>query len=231
MATWLRKLTIRRVALVDAGANQGAHVELFKRAEVGPERKEPDMAEQDKVPAPDQETIAKVADLEKRLADAEAAHAELTKRAEAAEATAKTATEEKAKLEDRIEKLEEASERVRFIQKAESVPHLGKPEEVATRLRKIAKALGDAEFEEYMKKEVATANQLRVAKLFDVNGSDGDQGSDFNTKVEVLAKSIRTADPKLTAEQAYVKALEQMPAEEYAAYRAGSYVESRRGGK
>jgi hypothetical protein len=46
----------------------------------------------------------------------------------------------------------------------------------------------------------------------------------------MIAKGLREKDKTLTEEQAYSKALEQLSAEDYEAYRTASYVGPRRGG-
>lgn len=59
--------------------------------------------------------------------------------------------------------------------------------------------------------EILKSHDAGMAKAFgEVGTSDaGDgNGADASTKIEGIAKRLREADPKLTAEQAYVKALE-----------------------
>jgi hypothetical protein len=234
MATILRKLTIRRVALVDAGANQEAFVNLFKR--------DGDMADKETPEA------KRLADLEKQVAeltkaktdaDAATAKAEKDKAAEIAKAeqgkktaeqVAKEAGEAVTALQkqlisatDQIGKLAEEREIERFTEIAKSVPHLGPAAESVPQLRAIAKALDTKAFEAYLVKQRAIAEQLRQSNLLKEIGGNGDgDGLEFSAKMATLAKQFQAEDKKLTPEQAYVKALEQNP-ELYDAHRRGSY--------
>jgi hypothetical protein len=242
MATILRKLTIRRVALVDAGANQEAFVNLFKR--------DGDMADKD---TPEAKRLAdleaQVATLTKARADADAAtaKAEKDKAAEIAKAeqgkktaeqVAKEAGEAVVALQkqltassEQIAKLAEEREVERFTEIAKSVPHLGKAEESVPQLRAIAKAMDAKAFDAYLVKQRAIAEQLRQSNLLKEIGSNGEGGDgSAASKIAMIAKGLREKDKTLTEEQAYSKALEQLSAEDYEAYRMASYVGPRRGG-
>jgi phage-related minor tail protein len=234
MATILRKLTIRRIALVDAGANQEAFVNLFKR--------DGDMADKD---TPEAKRLAdleaQVATLTKARADAEKAKADKEKAdadviAKAAEAK-KTAEDKAREASDavvalqkqlatnaeQISKLTEEREIERFTEIAKSVPHLGPSVESVPQLRAIAKALDAKAFDAYLVKQRAIAEQLRQSNLLKEIGGNGDgDGLEFSAKMATLAKQFQAEDKKLTPEQAYVKALEQNP-ELYDAHRRGSY--------
>ena len=242
MATILRKLTIRRVALVDAGANQEAFVNLFKR--------DGDMVDKETPEA------KRLADLEKQVAeltkaktdaDAATAKAEKDKAAEIAKAeqgkktaeqVAKEAGEAVVALQkqlardaEQISKLIEEREVELFTEIAKSVPHLGTVAESVPQLRAIAKAMDAKAFDAYLVKQRAIAEQLRQSNLLKEIGSNGEGETDFNSKVEAIAKKLQADDKALTPEQAYAKALGLVPAADYEAQRAASYVEVRRGGK
>ena len=241
MATILRKLTIRRVALVDAGANQEAFVNLFKR--------DGDMADKETPEA------KRLADLEKQVAeltkaktdaDAATAKAEKDKAAEIAKAeqgkktaeqVAKEAGEAVTALQkqltsatDQISKLAEEREVERFTEIAKSFPQMGKAEVAVPQLRAIAKALGDEGFKAYRIQQTAIAEQLRQSSLFKEIGANGEGDGSAAGKIATIAKGLREKDKALTEEQAYSKALEQLSAEDYEAYRAASYVGPHRGG-
>jgi len=194
MATTLKGLKIRRVALVDKGANQEAHVTLFKRDDT-----------------PEEETVAEVekrepemvskADLEAAIQKAEALEAEkaeITKQAEAAKAEAETVKAELAKRQ-------EAEEIAKYDADAKATPFLG--EQGGAWLRVIAKALGDEAYGAFHGKLTGVNAQVEGGALFTERGSNGDgDASSPDAVAEGVAKVIRTNDPTLTKEQALLKA-------------------------
>jgi hypothetical protein len=222
MATHLRGLRIRRVALVDKGANQDAFVELFKRADA---QEDPLMAEKD-VATQLADLQKQVAELTKAKADADAAvvKAEADKQAELKKADdlKKTAEQQAAEnteavvalrkqLEaatDQVSKLADEREMEKYVTLAKSVPHLGKAEVAGKELRAIAKALGAEGFQEYLARQRQVASELAGSKLLKEIGTDGTGDTDPEAVVARIAKTIREKDPTLTEEQAMVRAFQ-----------------------
>lgn len=211
MATRLEDLRIRRVALVDKGANQGAQVELFKRegeAEVADTKQEA-VSKADYDALLERVTKAEQAqrDAEKAAQDKDAAVTALQKQAEDAQ--------------QRVVKLEEEREVERFAKIAKDVPHLGS----ATDLRAIAKGMGAEGFAKYLEAQRAVAQQLAESALFQSIGTGGDEeDAGVNARIEKIAKALQEKDPKLTWEQANAEALGKLSNEEYETLRQGSYV-------
>ena len=234
MPTRLTQLAIRRVSVVPKGANQEAQLVLFKSedgmadktieqqvatlteqvANLTKAKNEADEALR-KAEEEKQQAITKAVEekktAEEKAKDREAAFVALQKSAE----ETKTA----------LLKISEEREIERFTTIQKEVPHLG---DVAA-IRTIAKAMGPQGFGEYLAKQRAFAKQLAESELFATLGKDGgsEGGGDFNAEVQRIAKSLQQADAKLTPEQAYVKALEQMSPEQYEAQRQTSYVNRR----
>jgi len=187
VATKLEQLTIRRVALVDKGANQEAFVTLFKR-------EDSDMAQDQGISKADYDAaVAKAATLEAEV------HKAVEEKAVAEQAAEEARTE--------LAKRDEAMEIAKFDAQAKDLPFLG--EKGGVWLRTIAKALGDefAAFQTVLK-AVTVQEETSNALLKEI-GSDGDtEGSDFDSRVQAVAKRIMKEHPSFTQEQAYVKALE-----------------------
>jgi len=204
MATELRKLKIRRVALVDKGANQEAFVTLFKRDDAEEVQHMDD--QEAAVVEPVAETVSK-ADLEAAIAKAEAEKAEIRKAMEAVQAEAETAKAELAKRD-------EATEIAKFDAEAKDVPFLG--DKGGVWLRSISKALGD-EYAAFRTALLSAAAVEQDSALLQELGTPGTgEDADFNAVATQVAKTIMKDQPQLTREQAYVKALES--AEVKAAY-------------
>jgi hypothetical protein len=130
----LRKLRLRRIDLVDKGANQGAFVTLFKNMDDEGEPMPKDEPKATPVPT----------DVEKRLADLEKSLADAEKRVTDAEA-AKTATEEK------VAKLEDSQRLQRAITKANLFKSLGNPDDLSGKLAKYETQLDAETFGELTK--------------------------------------------------------------------------------
>jgi hypothetical protein len=196
MATKLEQLTIRRVALVDKGANQEAFVTLFKRDSDAEEVQ--DMA---KDKATEDTTVTK-ADYEAAIAKAAALEAEVAKAAD--EKAAAVAEAETVRAE--LAKRDEAAEIAKFDAQAKAVPFLG--DKGGAWLRKIAGALGD-EYPAFQTSLAAVQKQEEESVLLKEIGSDGDtEGNDFDGRVSAVAKRLLKENPSMTQEQAYVAALE-----------------------
>lgn len=110
----------------------------------------------------------------------------------------KKQTEELAKLKD--EQLTKS-----FISKASGVDKVGKSDEIGTILKEIHKYDADLA-EKVFKVFEATHNRLEESGLFKEQGSA--EGNDVTVldKIEQKAEELRKNDPKLTKEQAIVKA-------------------------
>lgn len=190
MPTTLKNLRIRRVALVDKGANQEAFITLYKRddaQEVQP------MAETTETTQP-VETVTK--------AEHEVAVAKIAE----LEALAKAAQERAETAEAELAKQAEAAEQAEFATRAAAIPFLG--ETGGETLRQIHKALGEA-YQAFEDTLLGVAKQLEASGLLTEQGTAGTEGgTDFASRSEALAKRFQQEDPSLTFQQAYVKALE-----------------------
>jgi len=197
MATELKNLSIRRVALVDRGANPDAFVEIFKRENME-----------------DKDTPT-VEDLTQKLEKLTAAQEELVKRAETAEAKVKEleqkeekpdpiakadpevrkmiedAQKEASEAKQRIAKLEDQRDKEMFITKASVLKHIGTADDLAEDLRDISRALGKERFEKFEAVLQAVEKRLATSKLFSELGSDQGAG-DAESKLENLAKRYAT---------------------------------------
>lgn len=200
MPTRLTGLQIRRVSVVPKGANQEAHLVLFKR-----DTTEDDMA--GKVQTVEEqlaELTAKVATLTKAKSDADEARlkaeAEAKKAADAKKSAEDIAKEQKDAVEvlqkqatqaqERVTKLEDEIERQRYLKIAAEVPHLGAPDDAAPQLRTIAKALGDEGFKAWLQKQKAFAAQLQGSGLLKETGSgNGDTGDSPTAKLDTMART------------------------------------------
>lgn len=188
MATTLRKLRIRRVALVDKAANQEAFVELFKR----------DTSPREESKMPDKETVAK-ADLDaalERVEKAEAAALVATEALATAEAKATAAAAE-------IQKRDEAAEIAKYDGQAKDLPFLGAKGGVW--LRSISKALGE-EYKPFMTALVSAAKVNSESALLKELGVTGGESTDPNAVAETFAKKILVDHPEFTQEQALTQA-------------------------
>lgn len=75
-------------------------------------------------------------------------------------------------------------------------------------------------FKAYVEREKGLAEQVKTNKLFEEVGHDGDlKTASAISKIEAEAKKLREADPALTEQAAFTKAMEQNP-KLYAEYRA-----------
>lgn len=189
MATELRKLKLRRVALVDKGANQEAFVTLFKREEA---REVEHMADETKVEETAVATVTK-ADYDAVLEKAVKAESDAT----AARQEAENALAELAKRDEELELQ-------KFATEAATVPHLG--DKGPQWLRAIHKALGE-DYPTFREALTALETQVKDSDLLRETGSNAEAGaSEPETVATALAKRIRENDPTLTPEQALARA-------------------------
>lgn len=200
--SWLKRLRINRVALVDKGANPEAEIVLFKR-EHGFASMEECMAEHDdmdkcKALMGEMEKMTdKTPDptaIEKRLAEFE-------KRAAEAEAKAKAADE-------KVQKLEDQREMDVFIAKASGLKDAGFTPDDAAILRKVYKAVTAEEakrLDAILNGAAALARDSVAWREVGVAGAGGFGGGAYE-KLEKMAKEVQAKEPKLTAAQAMTKA-------------------------
>lgn len=122
-----------------------------------------------------------------------------------------------AKMEDRIAKAEaiakherDERERKEWIAKAQTLPHINdKPDELGGLLKALHdKAPQEAEAVEKLLR--AANNQVAKSGLWDEIGRSGDSFS--GSALDMKTAELRKADPNMTAEQAYSRALELDPA-------------------
>lgn len=211
MPTRLKGLKLTRIDLVDKGANADAIVALFKR----------DTEENETVT--NEEYQAKVAELEAQVA-------EITKRADAAEAKLAEADapadppdpiakadpavrELIAKLEDRAEKsearvskMEEERARTEYIAKAQEFsPIMGPADDFGPTLRKIAGVLTDEEMHEFTKRLRSMVEVGKTSAVFKELGVDGEP--DEGDKYDQMRKRAVAAYPDDTPETAVTKYL------------------------
>ena len=121
------------------------------------------------------------------------AYAAMKKLAEGAEATAKQA----------VDKLE----RNEMIDIAKELKHLGKVDDVAGELMVLKRNADEKTWTAYLERQRGIAKQLKDSVLFKEMGV-GDAGSEKGEdKLVVMAKAVQKAEPTLTYEAAYAKAI------------------------
>lgn len=203
MTTRLTKLAIDRIDVVDRGANQKAHITLFKR--------DAPMSDEKRLEAIETEAketkslLAKVLDAVKGIkpSDAPDPQAELAKRDQAiADAQA-----ELKKRDEEIAAFKAKESAAVYIAKAKDLAIFGKAEEFGPELQKIAGALGETDFAKFEQRLKGLVEQVKAGKLFEQIGKDGDADADPNAKLEALAKAHQQAHPDVTFEQAYAHVL------------------------
>lgn len=193
MPSKLRKLRLRRIDLVDKGANQGAFVTLFKN-----------MAEEEHTIMPQDEPKATpVTDVEKRLVDLEKALADAEQRVADAEA-------EKDASADRIAKLEDSQRLQRAITSANLFKSLGNPDDLSGKLAKYEAQL-DAETFVILRKDMESWNtKLAEAEtvLTKELGVEGEGDTSLTSNLDKLAKAYRKDHGNgITYEQAYAEVI------------------------
>lgn len=268
MATNLSEMTIDEVSLVDAGANGEARVVIFKSQSAPPGQTEPagNAGDPDAAASAallkehqmDIETLskaledaeAKMAALEKRTNDAEAALEDANtvikaKDAEITELNAKAnppsdddvmkslpepvrkrleEAESKARAADEaVAKMQAEKETAEAIAKARDLG-VGNADDVGPMILRVRKGLttaADADAIESLLK--AASAQSKTSALFKAYGSAAAVEGDPETLLKAKADEIQAANKGMTAEQAYAKAVDANPA----LYNA--YVAKRRG--
>ena len=191
MTTRLVDLVIDRVDFVDKGANPGAHITLFKR----------DTTMADKNEATDAEVQKRMVYLETQVADAEA------KAKEATEQLGKS-VERIATLESQSRDLVEKSEHAEFVAKAGQYNSIMKADDFAPILRKIHKTLSEDERKVWYQWLGSLNTVAKTSALFQEIGVGGSpEGGSAYEKLEKMAAEIRKAEPTLTPEKAFNKAV------------------------
>lgn len=211
---WLKLKKLTEVSLVDAGANQRAHIAIWKRAP------ETDMTKPFDVATLSPEAKVEFDALTKRATDAEAKVTELTPKpepedeipaaiAKRIEDTEKRATD----AEERIQKMEVEKRNEDAVRKVSAWKHLPiKATEFGPILRKIEDGLKlSADEQKELDRVLGAANEVaRVGQLFEEIGSGADEGT-AAAKVNKLAEDIRKADPKVTAAAARAQVYKNHP--------------------
>ena len=147
--------------------------------------------------------------------------ADIQKRLDTAEALAAAEKIEKAALETRLvaaETIAKAEKDTRL--EAEAVTKAAKdmghvpgttPAELGPVLKRAKEALPEADFA-VLEKALTTASEaIKKGNLFKEIGSNGSNGTDAQGQLQGIAKSLQAADPKLTKEQAFAKAMVENP--------------------
>lgn len=194
MPTMLKKLKIRRCALVDKGANQEAFVTLFKRDDT------------QEVPVDDQETAAveETPVIQEPEVVAKADYEAVVLKVAELESAATAAREQAEKATAELAKRDEEIEIAKFVAEAEKLPLFG--DKGPSWLRTVAKALGE-DYPAFRERLAATQEQVQQSALFkEVGSAVAVDASDPGAVARVLAKRFQESDPSLTNEQAISRA-------------------------
>lgn len=229
MPNKIAELKIEEVSVVDAGANQDAHITLWKRAptqttgdgaHVQELQKEAPVAEAEKKVAeqPEEKDVdtltTDLASMQKRNADLEAQLAkvrtELGSELEAREKELKASREE-------TEKIRKQRRRERFIKRAEELEYLpgAKADDFAEILDTVNAAIPEKLFTKF--NNLLTSWNTVIEKndvLFrEIGREGGNMGmlSGTQAQVDVLAQEKMSADPKLSKAQAIDRVLKEKP--------------------
>jgi hypothetical protein len=211
MTTELQHLRLNRIDLVDKGANPGAAVVLVKRDD---SQEEP-VSEKDKTPTVEDLQAQLAVEVQKRE-DAEAKLAEakndegVTKRIADLEKEAKDAKAEADRNRDKLEKIEEETERREFIAKAtEFEAAFGSPEVFGPILRKAHKTLNEDERKTLDGLLESVTKMVRDSALFREigGGRDGETGGAWD-KIQKNAAEKYPDKPKADAVSLYLKTAE-----------------------
>lgn len=218
MATKLKNLWYRAIALVDKGANHEADIVLAKRDDTQKNEDEGYASMEECMGALKDEAKCKALmaamkraeqgdgmpdKLPEEVSKALAEVADLKKRAETAEAETKAA-------KDRIAKMEDENAAKAAIAKVETFKSLPvEAAKFAPIYRKMTAGLTAEEVAEVDKVFHAASEQIAAGKLLaEVGSGAGSAGGDAYAKLQALANTFIQKDGKLTAAQAMVKAVE-----------------------
>lgn len=202
----LKEITVEEVSFVDAGANPKAKLLLYKRKETD------NMADKEikatKVDADKEQLQKRVAELEKALAERDAADKEAIAKAAKEKADADNAALQAVikRLEEQVKEQVEKSETAELTKIAAKYEILGeKPEELVKSL-KLAKTAGNYDtLIGLLDKSLAAVNK---AGTFEEIGKKG-YGSQV-VDAEALADEYQKADPTLSRRWALDKAYQEI---------------------
>jgi len=221
----LAELKIEEVSVVDAGANQDAHITLWKRA---PTQTTGDGAQKieltKEAPVAEETKAAETSNVETLTTDLDSVQ---KRNAQLETELAKVRTELQAEVEKSVKELEAAKaetdrlrkqrRRERFIKRAEELGHL--PGTQADDFAEILDAVNGAIPEKMFTKlnnllsswnEVVKKNDLLFREIGSNGGSMG-MLSGAEAQLEALTREQMAADPKLSHAQAYDKVLKAHP--------------------
>lgn len=218
----LTEIQVNEISMVDAGANPEAHIMLFKRKqEEKPMSKEVKTAEvvnkqeevteevkkSETVDVEKAELQKRVAELEKALADRDAAEQAALEKAAKDKATAETeALQETLKRAiARNEELVEKMEMNELLKTASKYEVLGENADDLAKTFKVAKSAGN--YDELIALLDKSLTAVEKAGTFTEVGKSGyGTMASAQTQIEKIAAGIKKAEPNLTDRQALDKA-------------------------
>lgn len=216
----LKDLELEEVSLVDAGANPAAKVVLFKRKDDTEVKKQDapqveatiEKTAEPQVDAEKEALQKRVAELEKVLAERDAAD-----KAEVEKAAAEKLAADNAKVTELLDRLEKRVEE--HIEKAETSELLkiaSKYEILGEKADELAKVLKTVKGTDVYDKIIGNLDRelacVEKAGTFTEIGKRGDGGSyGDQTQIHKFAAEIKKAEPTLTDRQALDKAFQEHP--------------------
>lgn len=217
----LKQIELEEVSLVDEGANPAANVVLFKRKEVNTVEKNTEtQVTETKIgkatePTVDEEKDAlkkRVAELEKKLAERDAAD-----KAEVEKAAAEKLATDNAKVTELLDRLEKRVEE--HIEKAETnelMKVAAKYEILGENADELAKVLKSVKGTDVYDKIISNLDRelayVEKSGVFAEIGKRGDgAGYGDETQIQKTAAEIKKADPSLTDRWALDKAFQAHP--------------------
>lgn len=204
------KLQVDRVDFVRAGANEGAHITLFKSA---PATLEVDQVTDPVVEAPEApveevampeetpvETVAK--------ADFEALQKQLADEAEARNVS----VEKAAALEARIHKMEREQKQAEFVAKARDLSNLGEANTLGAVLLEVADGVSEDTYKSLETLLKAANAQMETGALFVQFGKqDDDDPVDVVDRITALAKAKVDTGAAPTLQIAKLQVIQEHP--------------------
>lgn len=226
MPNKIAELKIEEVSLVDVGANQHAHIQLWKRADtqttgagaqVQELKKEPPVAEAEKK-AEEQPVETLTTDLDSVRKQRDALEKELSKVRGELTAELELRTKELKDSQKETEEIRKQRRRERFIKRAQELDHLPgtRADDFAEILDTVNAAIPEKMFTKLNNllsswNEVAKKNALLFQEVGREGGSLG-MLSGSEAQIEALAQEKRAADPKLSIEKARTLVIQEHPA-------------------
>ena len=201
----LKNLQVEEVSLVDAGANPEADVMLFKR-------KEDDNVKKQSEPQFDAEKDAlqkRVAELEKILAERDAAD-----KAEVEKAAAEKLAADNAKVTELLDRLEKrVEEHIEKAETSELMKIASKYEILGENADELAKVLKSVKGTDVYDKIIANLDrELACVEKSGIFEEIGKRGDGCGTQsIYKFAAEIKKAEPALTDRQALDKAFQEHP--------------------